>query len=253
MKIRVLSDLHLELSPWEPPDVQADVTVLAGDIHSHTNALSWIEQYIRGPVVYVPGNHEFYGAELHGILAELKRRASLRIHVLDNTGIELEGVRFVGSTLWTDYRLYGAGDEMVRAMREATRYLVDHEFIRCAPHAKFSPSQAQELHRESVAWLTAQLSTDTNKKTVVITHHLPSMQSVAERFKEHPLSAAFASNLDHLVRRADLWIHGHTHDNFDYYLGKCRVVCNPRGYVRQHYETIKVENQEFDPELVIGI
>lgn len=253
MKIRVLSDLHLELFPWESPKVQADVTVLAGDIHNHTHALSWIEQYIEGPVMYVPGNHEFYGAELHGIRAELKRRASARIHVLDNTGVELEGVRFVGGTLWTDYRLYGAGDEMVHAMREAKRSLVDHESIRCAPRSMFSPSQAQELHRESVAWLTAQLFTDTNTKTVVITHHLPSMESVAARFKEHPLSAAFASNLDHLVRRADLWIHGHTHDNFDYHIGKCRVVCNPRGYVRQLHDAIKVENHEFDPALVIEI
>lgn len=253
MKIRLLSDLHLELSPWEPPKVQADVTVLAGDIHSHTHALSWIEQYIEGQVIYVPGNHEFYGAELHGIRAELKRRASTRVHVLDNAAIELDGVRFLGSTLWTDYMLYGSGDEMARAMREAKRSLIDHEAIRCAPRSLFSPTQAQELHRESVAWLTAQLYTETNKKTVVVTHHLPSLQSVAERFKAHPLSAAFASNLDHLVQRADIWIHGHTHDNFDYNLGKCRVVCNPRGYVRQHHDTITTENPEFDPERVIEL
>lgn len=253
MKIHVLSDLHLELSSWELPEVEADVTVFAGDIHSHTHALSWIEKFVRGPAIYIPGNHEFYGAELHGIRAELKRRTIPQIHVLDNTSIELDGVRFLGCTLWTDYMLYGAGDEMAHAMREAKRSLIDHEAIRCAPRSLFSPTHAQELHRESVAWLTAQLTVETNKKTVVVTHHLPSMQSVAERFKTHPLSAAFASNMDSLVERADLWIHGHTHDNFDYRLGKCRVVCNPRGYVWQRDDLIKAENSKFDPELVIEL
>ena len=73
MRIRVLSVLRLEFASWEPPKVEVDVTVLAGDIHSHTHALEWVEQYIDGPVIYIAGNHEFYDAELHGICAELKR------------------------------------------------------------------------------------------------------------------------------------------------------------------------------------
>lgn len=251
MRIRVLSDLHLELSPWEPPKVEADVTVLAGDIHSHTHALDWIEHYIDGPVIYVPGNHEFYGAELHGIRAELQRRAGGRVHVLDNNGIEIDGARFLGTTLWTDYALHGTGAEMAFSMREAKHCLLDHERIRCAPLATFSPSQALAQHRESVAWLAAELAKPFDGKTVVVTHHLPSMRSVAERFKASPLSAAFASNLNHLVEKADLWIHGHTHDNFDYRMGKCRVICNPRGYVRERYERTEVENRAFMPELVV--
>lgn len=257
MKIRILSDLLLELSPWQAPKVDADVTVLAGDIHKHTHALDWILENIEGMAVYVPGNHEFYGAELHGIRAELKRRAGGRIHVLDNDSIEIRGeaesVRFIGSTLWTDYALFGAGAEMAFAMREAKYCLLDHERIRCAPQPRFTPSQALGQHRESVVWLTGELAKPYAGKTVVVTHHLPSMLSVADRFKGQPLSAAFASNLDHLVERADLWIHGHTHDNFDYRLGKCRVVCNPRGYVRERYERTEVENRYFNPELVIEL
>lgn len=257
MRIHVLSDLHLELSPWQPPKVDADLTVLAGDIHSHTHALNWILENIEGPVVYVPGNHEFYGAELHGIRAELKRKAPANVHVLDNGGIEIHGetesVRILGSTLWTDYALHGTGEQMAVAMREAKHCLLDHECIRCAPHATFTPSQALGLHRESVAWLAGELAKPYAGKTVVVTHHLPSMQSVAERFKASPLSAAFASNLDYLVGKADLWIHGHTHDNFDYRLGNCRVVCNPRGYVRERYEGTKVENRAFKPEMVVEL
>ena len=138
-------------------------------------------------------------------------------------------------------------------MREAKHSLIDHECIRCAPESRFTPPQAQALHREAVAWLASKLAKPHDGKTVVVTHHLPSMQSVAERFKASPLSAAFASNLDHLVERADLWIHGHTHDNFDYRLGKCRVVCNPRGYVRERYERTEVENKTFKPELVVEL
>lgn len=253
MRIRILSDLHLELSPWQPPKVEANVTVLAGDIHSHTHALDWIDQNIAGQVIYVPGNHEFYGAELHGIRAELKRRAGGHVHVLDNDCIEIEGVRFIGSTLWTDYALFGKGDEMAFAMNQAKHFLMDHQLIRCAPQDHFSTSQALDLHRESVAWLAGELANPHEGKTVVVTHHLPSRQSVAERFMAQPLSAAFASNLNHLVEKADVWIHGHTHDNFDYRLGKCRVVCNPRGYVFERYERTETENNAFKPELVIEL
>lgn len=256
MKIRVLSDLHLELSPWAPSKVEADVTVLAGDIHNHTHAFEWIEQHIDGPVIYVPGNHEFYWAEMHGIRAELKRRAGGRIHVLDNESIEIHGetesVRFVGSTLWTDYKLYGA-EKMGDAMHQARHFMIDHSQIRCAPLNFFTPSQALGLHHESVSWLASELAKPIDSKTVVVTHHLPSMLSVADRFKDSTLSAAFASNLDQLVKRADLWVHGHTHDSVDYWLGKCRVVCNPRGYVRERYDGTKVENKAFNPELVIEL
>jgi predicted phosphodiesterase len=241
---------------WEPPKVDADVTVLAGDIHNHTHALEWIEKYIDGPVVYVLGNHEFYWAEMHGIRAELKRQAKGLVHVLDNDSIEIHGetesVRFLGSTLWTNYKLHGAG-AMGDAMHDARHFMIDHSQIRCSPLNYFTPSQALGLHNEAASWLSSELGKPYDGKTVVVTHHLPSMLSVADRFKGSVLSAAFASNLDHLVERADLWIHGHTHDGMDYQLGKCRVVCNPRGYVSHRYEGTKVENKAFNPELVIEL
>ncbi|TXH01836.1 MAG: metallophosphoesterase [Rhodocyclaceae bacterium] len=269
MKIHILSDTHLEFSTFVPPLEDADVVVLAGDIGKHTHGFAWaLETFYesrhagrRPAIIYIPGNHEFYDAELHGIRQQLQQAAALarengiRAWVLDNGSIEIDGVRFLGSTLWTDYQLFGTGAEMAYAMRDAERFLQDHRVIRCSPQPRFSTSQALALHLESAAWLSSELAKPHTGKAVVVTHHLPSALSVAERFKSAPLSAAFASNLDHLVERADLWIHGHTHDNFDYQVGRCRVVCNPRGYVREHHGSSRqsVENQEFNPGLVVEI
>lgn len=273
MKIHVLSDLHIEFSDYEPDEMlkrgtvkqfDFDVLVLAGDIGQHTHGLEWarwlnVMFYGSVPIIYVPGNHEFYGAELHGIRRQLQIQAAEAqlqgnpIYVLDNDDLEIDGVRFLGSTLWSDYQLFGSGAEMASAMNQARLYLMDHQHIRCSPEDRFSTSQALALHNESVAWLTGELAKPYDGKTVVVTHHLPSQRSVAERFKNQPLSAAFASNLDSLVEKADLWIHGHTHDNFDYQMGKCRVVCNPRGYVRDTYEGPKVENKNFNPTFVVEV
>lgn len=266
MKIHILSDLHLEFSDFQPPETDADVVVLAGDIGKHTRGLTWaIDQFhhrrepiCRPEIIYIGGNHEFYGAEIHGIRRELKaaaesaRQDGIRVWVLDDNAVEIDGVRFLGSTLWTDYLLFGV-EEKLFTMRTAEKGLNDHRIIRCAPQPHFTPAQALELHRKSVAWLADQLAAPNpaSGKTVVVTHHLPSALSVAERFKDDRLSAAFASKLDRLVGQADLWIHGHTHDAFDYQIGKCRVVCNPRGYTRSG--TLGQENRQFNPELVIEI
>lgn len=270
MKIHILSDIHLEFSDFRPPHTDADVVILAGDIGKHTHGIDWAIRTFWGLppwdrisgnggkiLLYVLGNHEAYYAELHGVRREIAKKAELarsqgaKVWFLDNQSIELDGVRFCGCTLWTDYQLFGQGPERERAMRRAEQGLNDHQLIRCTPSGRFTPAQALSLHNESVEWLTRELDTPYAGKTIVITHHLPSMLSVAERFKEDSLSPAFASNLDALVERADCWVHGHTHENMDYQLGRCRVICNPRGYVVSRYDRSSVENPDFDPGLVV--
>lgn len=262
MKLQIVSDLHLEFYPLDLPQTEADVIVLAGDIGQHTHGLTWaIEtaQAHRKPLLYIIGNHEFYGAEIYGIRAEMQRLAAeardagVPVWVLDDSAVELGGVRFLGSTLWTDYQLYGAGQSMGSAMSLAARAMNDHRIVRCAPHSRFMPSQALSFHAESVRWLREMLDTPFDGKTVVITHHLPSEACVAAQYKGDLLSAAFASNCDDLVEKADLWVFGHTHTPIDREVRGRRVLCNPRGYVRAFQGRLNVENRVFDPELVISI
>lgn len=262
MKLHILSDLHLEFAKWEAPATDADVIVLAGDIASHTHGLDWAvaqPAFAGKPILYVIGNHEYYGAELLGLRqqiylkAETLRAAGHSIFVLDNDAMELNGVRFLGSTLWTDYRLFG-DHAFTYAMSQAKQAMNDHSCVffagreeRSDKHRSkhFLPEDAYRLNRTARNWLTQQLAQPYAGKTVVITHHLPSRRSVATRFDADILSAAFASDLDALVQQADLWVHGHTHDAFDYQLGKCRVVCNPKGYPR--------EEGGFRPDLVVNL
>jgi len=135
-------------------------------------------------------------------------------------------------------------------MKEGQHFLNDFRVIHEGEKGHFSPSRSVELHKESLAWLQAKLDEPfTDGKTVVVSHHLPSKRSVAERFKKSLLSACFASELDHLFGKMDLWVHGHAHDNFDYIENGTRVVCNPKGY-----ETYNgTENSQFNAGLVVEV
>lgn len=264
MKLAVLSDLHLEISPWEVPERtlrEADVIVLAGDIGAHTNGLVWARGVFPGKrIVYVAGNHEFYGAELHGLIKEMRRVArELRIYFLEQDEVIIDGerdsVRYLGTTLWTDFQLFG-GTVMGVAMHEAGKYMLDFDGrIRCAPTSTFTPADSIKLHRKSRDWLATKLDEPFDGRTVVVTHHAPSMGSVAERFKTNLVSAAFGSNLDDLVARSHLWIHGHTHNAFDYRVGtdpeKGRVICNPRGYRRETYVGTRGEKTGWHSRLLV--
>ena len=129
MKLHVLSDLHLTFDPFERPRTDADVVVLAGDIARPREAVAWAMEFAQ-PVLYVAGNHEFYGGSIDGTLAELKRLCEgTHVHLLDDSELVLDGVRFLGTTLWTDFALFGAGERKAAAMAEAKRLLRDFSRI----------------------------------------------------------------------------------------------------------------------------
>lgn len=116
------------------------------------------------------------------------------------------------------------------------------------------PAETVKWHMASRAYIAAELAKPFGGKTIVVTHHLPSLRSVHQRFKEDPLTPAFASNCDDLLDLgADLWIHGHTHDSFDYLAGKTRVVCNPRGYSDYYGRGLRSENKLFNPALIVEV
>lgn len=249
-KLHILSDLHLEFSMLEPPATNADVIVLAGDIWKGYKGVYWArETFPDKPILYVPGNHEFYGTKRLETL-RLMRMAGQQadVQILDEDEVVLDGVRFLGATLWTDFFLFGEEHKLF-AMQIGQQSLNDFRLVKENDELIFNPALSIELHEKSLVWLKTKLDEPFEGKTVVVTHHLPSMLSVVDRFKGSPLAACFASELDHLFGKMDLWIHGHTHDNLDYVANGTRVICNPRGYVTYN----GAENFHFNPGLVIEI
>lgn len=240
--ILAVSDLHLEFEPFELADqmkkaglASPDILVLAGDIGVGTQGMEWAarqREALKCEVLYVKGNHEMYGRQFDEVVDLLKITARREgIHYLDCDEIVLKGVRFLGCTLWTDFELNGVADK-VWSIRDAKRYMNDFFLIKKEDDASFTPEDSIALHLQERTWLEAQLARPFEGKTCVVTHHLPLPNSVAERYKGDALSPAFASDLTALFMQTppDLWIHGHTHDGFDYMAGDCRVFCNPKGY-----------------------
>ena len=253
MKINVLSDLHLGFGAFDRPVNDADVVVLAGDISRPREAAAWALRFDK-PVLYVPGNHEFYGSSIDRAAEQLKQLcAGTHVHVLDRTEIVIGRVRFLGTTLWTDFELFGTGEEKAAAMGEARRLIRDFSRIRLtdAADAAFTPEDSAALFKSQAEWLDQRLSEAHTGPTVVITHHAPSPKSIHSRFADSPLNACFVSDAEHLIDadRAQVWIHGHTHDSFDYLVNGTRVVCNPRGYAKAGVN----ENRLFDPDLIVEV
>ncbi len=250
MKLSVLSDLHLSRGALAIPANDADAVVLAGDIARPKEAIAWASGFAK-PVLYVAGNHEFYGGSIAGTVAELKRlSAGSKIHVLDDDEVIIEGVRFLGTTLWTDFMLFGEGEKRAAAMREAQRFMRDFSRIRLG-ESPFTPEASAALFKRHAAWLERKLAEPYAGPTVVITHHAPSRKSIHPRFADSLMNACFVSDAEHLIdgSRARLWIHGHTHDSFDYTVNGARVLCNPRGYAKDGVN----ENPLFDVNLSVEV
>ena len=273
MNIQLLSDLHLESHPdWvAEPAAEADVLVLAGDIGSYQAGSALLA---RGeadfglqrfsprhgwptPVLFVPGNHEYDGLdfdEAHTRLREACER--LGITWLEREVVTLGGVRFVGTTLWTDFDALGplAGQALPdptsdkfpahlhhpnsqytrqlkardKAFRAANFYLRKTGTTRAG-----EPWLAEQVREQALvcqAWLQPTLNTPFDGKTVVVTHFAPSLRSSDPRYGLVPGTAGFCNALDALLAHAQLWLHGHLHCQSDYEHAGCRVVANPRGY-----------------------
>lgn len=255
MKLRILSDIHLEFAAFDPPAVEADAVVLAGDIGEGLSGLEWArDRFPREEILYVAGNHEFYGARLPDALSDLAVKAeSLGIRFLENRSIVIGDVRVLGATLWTDYAIYAHNEEEVgRAMFVARRGMNDYRHIRFGPKRKkgrdrILPGHLLDMHRASCTWLAAQLATPFDGRTVVITHHAPNRRSVPPRFHKDEYTPCYASQTDLVRSPVNLWIHGHMHESIDYEIGATRVLANPRGYEPPD------DNPGFDPELVVDV
>lgn len=253
MRIQLLSDLHLETHPHfrARPAPGADLLVLAGDIGSYQNGSALdpgldpdfgLDRFApeRGwpvPVLYVPGNHEYDGLDFDETHARLRASCDrLGITWLERASTVIDGVRFIGTTLWSDFDALGAEGESPtrwierreRAFRAANFHLRRTGTTRGGQ--AFLAEQVREEALRCQAWLDTELAHPHAGPTVVITHFAPSLGSVDPRYGLTPGTAAFCNALDDRLERADLWLHGHLHCAFDYRLRGCRVVANPMGY-----------------------
>jgi predicted phosphodiesterase len=260
-RLLVLSDLHTEfLQFWALPESlpDFDVCVLAGDIAgSPAKAIDFAATApaLAGPLIFVPGNHEFYGGEIENRLRAGKEAATgTNVRLLDRDTATIDGVRFIGAILWTDYRFHRT---QAWSMAMAARGLSDHVRIeRRGPQGalRFTPADALARHLDDRAYLEAALSVPFDGPTVVVTHHAPHPSSVARRFQNDALTPAFVSDLSEVIDRyaPDLWIHGHTHDCFDNLVDATRIVCNPKGY-GPSLAGRRIENVAFDVGRVIEV
>jgi len=246
MKLQVMSDIHLEHAPFYPEQSDADIVVLAGDIATGSDGVLWARDTFQCSVIYVCGNHEYHDPclSISEHMAAMKEAAKgSNVMLLDNDIFEIGGVRFLGTTMWTDLSdfetiLYCDHDNIV----------VEHGSENDPIH--FSVEKHQMLFDQNREWLRAQLAEPFTGKTVVVTHHAPSLMSLHPQHEGNPWNPCFMTDLEELMSGVGFWIHGHTHNSFNYQIGGTRVVCNPRGYPLSHGGW---ENQGFDPCKIISI
>jgi 3',5'-cyclic AMP phosphodiesterase CpdA len=175
MRLYVLSDLHLERRPFTPAGADADVVVLAGDIARGTRGVEWARRWARGrPVLYVAGNHEFYGHALPGLIDELRRAATgSSVRVLENDEVVLDGVRFLGCTLWSDFEFDGR-ERRGASMRLCERVVNDYEYIVFGAGGRtLAARDTLTMHLSSRRWLAERLAQPHDGATVIVTHHAP--------------------------------------------------------------------------------
>ncbi len=248
MRIHLLSDLHLEFADFDMPEVQADVRVIAGDLHLVDRGLAKLKNWSTTmPTIYILGNHEFYGAAIPKLYGQVRTGVEgFPVHLLEQEQYSFKGVRFLGCTLWTDFALFGPQSREV-AMLEAAQSMRDYRKIRVDPsYRRFSPAESLRRHLDSVRWLDAQLKIPFDGKTVVVTHHAPSAISVAG--DQNLIAAAYATHLEELIAAnpIDIWMHGHTHQSMDYQIGSTRIISNQRGYPGE-------QDTGFDPTRVVTV
>ena len=257
MKLLIYSDLHTEITSFSIPKERlelADVVILAGDIGVGKQAATWIQKNVsETEVLWVWGNHEFYAG--HIAATRLKAAKALEISpnikILENSSIEIEGVRFLGCTLWTDCKLRKGEVDTFRAIQEMSSRMNDYKYIRTGVgYRRLRVADTIGMHIRSRNWLEEELEKEHSGPTVVITHHAPLKKCVNEaKAVDIYLDGAYASDLSELIHQYQphLWINGHTHRKIDLVEGNTRCVSNPLGYHSYGEQT------GFDPICIIEV
>lgn len=239
MKIAIASDLHLEFGDITLDNTQsADVLILSGDIcvaHQIQDFVPFFERCSQSfpHVIYVMGNHEHYHSDFGKTLDHLRSGLThlTNMHVLEKSHVVINDVCFMGMTLWTDMN---RGDPITLFR---IRFMMSdfHVIKNGSSKHRFMPQDARDDHESALGYIQQTVAGNPNARYVVVGHHAPSSQSTHERYRDqYFMNGGFVSNLEQFILdrpQICLWTHGHTHHEFDYEIGSCRVVCNPRGYV----------------------
>ena len=259
MKLQLISDLHLNeyrRSGLPEPEVlvnpDADMVVFAGDIDE---GLEGIEFARRLPTrsLYVLGNLEHYGLDIDEAAMLTKMEAlSTNARVLQNNSTIMGGVRFLGATLWTDFR--AAGPSQADNVAQTEQAMNDYRFIRERDQL-ITPETVLHRHLETIEWMASVLSEPFAGPTVVITHHAPHLDSIPGHRAGHRLQAAYVSRLTSLMASVDYWFHGHVHAASRYDVQGCRVFCNPFGSPADHKypNSVAQASMLYDPDLLIEV
>jgi Icc-related predicted phosphoesterase len=276
MKVNVISDLHLEFDDLELPG--GDVLILSGDVCEAKNlkadkydpngimfdferANRRPDRYIRffkeecakyRHVIYVMGNHEHYGFRYDKTYSQLLLNLPDNVRLLEKESTEIDGILFVGATLWTDCNK-GDPITMMQLRSSMNDYRVVQNYYKDkGQYFKLIPEFTYSEHRQTLKYFESVLQQNPDRPVVVVTHHSPSKQSIKPKYQtDYHMNGGYSSDLEKFILdhpQIKVWTHGHTHDTFDYMIGQCRIICNPRGYVG--YEE---RAQEFDPTVGFDI
>ena len=261
MKIKIVSDLHLEFFGMELPNNGADVLILSGDImvadncRYNTRYQKFFDQIHTDykKIVYIPGNHEHYHGHMSRTDAKIKEFLEdyPDVHYLNNDWTIIDGNVFIGTTLWSDIN---KRDPL--STWSVRNVMNDFQLVRNGSnYRRYTPDDWIENHIKALDYVS-KVYKDTHdkyKKIVLCGHHAPSYQSIDARYKDdHHVNGCYASDLENFILERDkivLWTHGHVHSSFDYNIGNTRVVCNPRGYAN----AVDSENFGFEPDKIVEI
>jgi predicted phosphodiesterase len=249
VRLHILSDLHQEFGEVAVPKVDCDCVILAGDVATKSNGLRWIRrEFPEVPVIYICGNHEFYGEKHPRLIERLREQAKgTNVHVLENESVVIGDTHFFGCTLWSDMALMG---DWVDGAAEAADSMNDYKRIRTSVqgYRHLKPRDTRAAHLLSVQTMSQFFTTCDARRSVIVTHHAPSIRSLPERRRTELISCAYASHLDDFIlqHQPRLWIHGHIHHNNDYQIGETRVLANPRAYPDS-------PNPGFVPDLTVDL
>ncbi len=245
MKILPISDLHLELAEKEYAlDLDGyDALFLLGDIHTKGRSISWIKKQVEPdfPVFYVLGNHEYYQGHIRHTLCKMKEEAKgYNIKILENETAHLDGYRIIGATGWSSFKAAGEHANLAILKAEEGRNLysagvMDYRYIKTGSYKKIRAYELINKNLDTYNYLKSELGRPYDGRTVVMTHHAPSIQSLPGGKIEDILDASDVNTWEDLITEhsVDFWFHGHIHHKADYLIGKTRIINNPFGYPKQ--------------------